>query len=133
MWIIDLEKAAESLPTEETSEVNIDELDNCLLVDPTYNTPGPIDVMIGADIFPTSVKNGIKSLKMDTWCRTLNLNGSFQASYMAMSKNKYEFSVWFQPQKTHTLENTLDESAKPEIVPLVEEESSMETIASDST
>ncbi len=45
------------MPEEEvTITYNTDIVKNCILADPTYMTPGPIDILLGADIFTETIQ-----------------------------------------------------------------------------
>lgn len=54
-----LKKLTTDLPAEETKVINRSELKNYLLADPTFDTTGPIDILLGADVYPFIIKDGI--------------------------------------------------------------------------
>jgi len=57
-----LRRLTSNLPREELVLQRNPELNNYLLADPTYNIPGPIDIIIGADVFTNIIKDGVMKL-----------------------------------------------------------------------
>ncbi|XP_055912786.1 uncharacterized protein LOC129946567 [Eupeodes corollae] len=55
-----LPKLTRQLPSKTTSCLKIGNLDQLKLADPTFNVPGPIDMIIGADAYGDIILDGIK-------------------------------------------------------------------------
>ena len=57
-----LSKLTKTLPSEDSSKIDRWEK-NLMLADPSYNEPGPVDIIIGADSYYNIMKKGMKKLK----------------------------------------------------------------------